>query len=803
MTVTLTGSLSDFSLSDVLHLLAMGGRTAAVRLSGPDVTGSVCLIEGMVGAASADDSRASLLRALVSSSDVPVVDLECALAQSRPVQALVDSGAVDAESAQSVASEHCIDAIGQLLGWGSGQFEVHAGDDGPEDLGVRIAVDTCLADARDRSARWSELRASLPDAQCVLGLAPALSSPPVLDLEDWAVLARIDGRRPVSAVLAALGTAPLAAGDRLVELIRRGLVAQRSTDGEEQRAVADRLLTQFEAAASWAGSGGRPAELLVPEEVPLLVGDEPGLAEADLVWEPGAGDASAELGEGTGGFGAGVSVDVGWSEAGAPVDGAMIEVAEVAEVAEGAAFQHSGEVLGAGSAPAEPAGWAADEMLPGPAGELQGVAVSPVGPGEWAGEQQASEQQPDAQWSDEPLSEAPVQVEVDRWDAAQWAGEVQGVSTAQAESSPGAPGAVNSPEALQVPPAVAVADASLTFDQWQAPPAESGSMAPAQAGYDPQSTGAQTADWADEWSAVAPVAMSAWDGPPSALVDQVAADGDGSVDDFAVSSASLGVVAWDPEAWEGEPPVAWQGETWDAELVQAEPGGVDSGVVVPGGVDPGVDPAGSRLAEPTPVVPDVGTPWTGVEILVAACQQAAVYEPGAYEPSDGQPGAYEVSAAQPGAFEVSAVQPGAYEVSAVQPGAYEPSPGQPDVHEGADSGLTNGQDCAWQPGAHATQATEISADMHGNAQVEAPTWSPWAEALGLGIPEQRGPARGVESVGAEFAHVAQPDPAAHDLQPAGPEQAPTDPLAADPQAVDPLAAGLLAHLMSSVRGSDG
>ena len=219
MTITLSGSLAEFPVSDVLNLLAMSRRTAQVQVHGSTATGSVCLVEGTVCAATADISAASLLRALVASLDVPASDLTAALAEARPARALVTGGAVDAEAARAVAGELCVDALGELLGWAAGQFEVHAGLGETEDLGVRLGVEACVASARERAQQWSDLRARLPEADSVLSLQPGLVSAPVLDLEDWAVVARVDGRRTLGQVLATLGMAPLAAGGRVVELI--------------------------------------------------------------------------------------------------------------------------------------------------------------------------------------------------------------------------------------------------------------------------------------------------------------------------------------------------------------------------------------------------------------------------------------------------------------------------------------------------------------------------------------------------------------------------------------------------------
>ncbi|MGB7982849.1 MAG: DUF4388 domain-containing protein [Candidatus Nanopelagicales bacterium] len=799
MTVTLTGSLTEFSISDVLNLLAMGGRTAVVKLTGPDSTGAVWLDEGSVCAATADDSRASLLRAVVAALDVPAVDLQRVLDAPRPAQALVDMGVVDAQAARSVAGEHCLDAMGQLLEWGTGQFEVHAGAGDPEDLGVRVAVDTCLAKALDRAARWSELRAALPEPVCVLALTPVLSSPPVLDLEDWAVLARIDGHRPVAAVLAALGAAPLAAGDRLVELIRRGLVAPRSTDGAEQRAAADELLAAFDAVMSPARSGVRSATIPSAEQVNLVVGEEPGVVPtAEPVRAPAgelaAGDASDEVGVAADSFAGESGGDGGWSESEEQVARGPLEMASAAgREAFGEQWGSTSasvdeartEAAGWDAGPSEAAGW---EAGPGQAagwtagpGEAAGWQAGPGEAGGWeAGRSEAAGWEA-AGW------------EAAGWDAAEWSGEVQRAPMPPIEVAAPEAEAHSSWVAAHPLPTRSQFGAPLGFDQGPGSSAPVPGSTHPQGLDEPQPTDATAMDPANEWTAAAPAATSDWGGPrfaPAAVGAAAggaaavgAADSASAPDGYPMAGASLGVVDWDPEAWEGEPPVAWQGETWDNEPVGAEPVRMDSAT--------------------TDWAPDgVAADWVAAD-WVAADRVAA--DGAAAHPAAGHPLHAEPVAGRPVAADWA---------TSGQTGAAHPLYAQP---VGADEAASWGGPEAFGPLAAAgTQDGQHAQPARDSQPEQAVTWSPWAEALGLGIPEQGGPAHADALDGAEFAHnVAHHRAAAHDAALPAPEQMvadsltadalaadalAADPLAADPLAADPLATGLLAQLMSSARG---
>ena len=258
MTTNLSGSLSEFSLAEVLSLLGMGGRTALMQVTSADAVGAVHLVEGRISSATADSARAGLLRGVVAALPVPADDLARALLAEAPVRSLVDGGVVDREATQRVASEHCTEAVGVMLDWTSGEFAVWVGSQDPADIGVRLDVQELVAAARERAQEWHELRAALPESDSVLALVPDVEQAPVVDREDWAVLARVDGRRTLAEVLAAQGASPLVAGNRLVQLMGRGLVAVQLGGGDAEQARANQMLDSFDA-------GGGPVDEVVEE----------------------------------------------------------------------------------------------------------------------------------------------------------------------------------------------------------------------------------------------------------------------------------------------------------------------------------------------------------------------------------------------------------------------------------------------------------------------------------------------------------------------------------------------------------
>lgn len=260
MTTNLSGSLEAFPLDDVLALLGMGRRTARLEISSATATGAVCLVDGQVSAATADLSRASLLRQVVAAGAVAVSDLVAALDTAQPVRTLVERGCLDGELVTQIAHEHTVDAVGELLSWTHGEFAVWVGESDPGDVGVRIDVDDLIEQGRARVTQWERVRGCLPDDDVVLLVAPALDGPIGVEADEWSVLARIDGRRTLAQVVSAAGGAPLVACDRIAGLIGRGLVEVREPGWVPDQDQTLALLDSFEGVDGDpdSGSGGVP-----------------------------------------------------------------------------------------------------------------------------------------------------------------------------------------------------------------------------------------------------------------------------------------------------------------------------------------------------------------------------------------------------------------------------------------------------------------------------------------------------------------------------------------------------------------
>jgi hypothetical protein len=232
----LEGSLDTFSLPDILQLLAFTKKTGALRLTAKTVgtAGVVHVCDGVVSAAVSDVSRQSLARRVVGAALVGDDALAAAVDSARQdgvgvVRALLDSEALTEDAILPVARQQVIDAVCDLLRWPEGEFAFFVDEVDPDNLSVSVSVEDLVAEGQRRLAAWPALTALIPSPATTLSLSVAPSSDPSCSREEWALLALVDGRRTVAAIVSLLGAGEYAVVRALAALVERGLLV--TSDG--------------------------------------------------------------------------------------------------------------------------------------------------------------------------------------------------------------------------------------------------------------------------------------------------------------------------------------------------------------------------------------------------------------------------------------------------------------------------------------------------------------------------------------------------------------------------------------------
>jgi hypothetical protein len=139
-------------------------------------------------------------------------------------------------------------AIYYPITWADGSFSLNSNNSAPV-ITVQKGSDQILDDLRETTREWKQITEVIPSGQCVFQLAdlgPELNGPITIPHVAWRVLCKIDGRRSVQEIAAAL-KAPYAQTAKIVfSLSRSGLVALVPTAAHSQEiTVAPELLTKL------------------------------------------------------------------------------------------------------------------------------------------------------------------------------------------------------------------------------------------------------------------------------------------------------------------------------------------------------------------------------------------------------------------------------------------------------------------------------------------------------------------------------------------------------------------------------
>lgn len=291
--MTLEGSLDAFSLPDIFQLLSFTKKTGALRIQSSSAAGLVYFSTGSVTGASSDTSRHSFGRRVVGKGMVSDDVLKAAVSAVRLddsvglARVLRDSGSIDESALHEIAIEQATDAVFDLLRWTDGDFAFQTKESNADDLGIALAVEDIIAEARRRLQTWDALSRVVPSSDVIVRVPLTASSETVVGAEEWMLLALIDGQRSVADVVDLTGRGEFAIVSAVVSLVERGLLAVGEASDDDAAGVPALLRRQ----RMLADLEDRPAPTVVrrpltvaapvtePDREPAPV-DQPDLSDA-------------------------------------------------------------------------------------------------------------------------------------------------------------------------------------------------------------------------------------------------------------------------------------------------------------------------------------------------------------------------------------------------------------------------------------------------------------------------------------------------------------------------------------------
>jgi len=271
--VRLEGSLDAFSLPDIFALLSMTKKTGGLHLRRSGAHGVVWFTTGALTGGASDVSRQTFARRVVGAGLVTDDALAGAVERSQSddglgvVRALQQDGAVEEGALHDIGAEHVVDTVFDLLRWPDGDFAFVVDEPNPDDVGVSRQVDDVVAEARRRLEQWGNVATTLPSPQSVLAISSNPNEDPVLSRDEWSLLALVDGRRTVAAIVGLAGRGEFSVASSLADLVERGLL--RIADAGESSSLNRRhdLLARLEGSPAAPAAPAAPAPVVVEDVV--------------------------------------------------------------------------------------------------------------------------------------------------------------------------------------------------------------------------------------------------------------------------------------------------------------------------------------------------------------------------------------------------------------------------------------------------------------------------------------------------------------------------------------------------------
>jgi hypothetical protein len=239
------GTLSEFSLAEIIRLIAQTRRTGVLEISGPGGSGRVLFRNGAICGAESSRSREPLGRKLVRSGVLSESQLWNSLSRQDRThlkigETLISSGLATTEHVDSALREQVEDSIVDVLRLELTEFTWRS--ETPDEP-VVVSAEKLLGTLSERLNELETIRKHIPSDRSTVVLAPMPPGADEIRLtpEEWRVLVFLGSRRMVLDLLRYSGSGETQTLRSLDRLVSKGLIevdapaAQRRSPSAESR----------------------------------------------------------------------------------------------------------------------------------------------------------------------------------------------------------------------------------------------------------------------------------------------------------------------------------------------------------------------------------------------------------------------------------------------------------------------------------------------------------------------------------------------------------------------------------------
>lgn len=274
--MALKGNLQDFSVTQLLNLINLAGKSGALLVQGPNEGARLFFRAGKLAFAQLTSEggqrQASLPNILHRAEKINTAQLNTLQARAAAMSdkelglLLINSGYVTQQDILESLQGYFVHVIQQLFTWVEGRFAFDTEQDVPESkIPVRMALEDIIMEGSRQVGEWEKLSNEIPNLDMALAFTdrPGVNLKKVnLNVEEWRVVSYINPKNSIRQIAKATKMSEVEIRRIVYGLLQAGLIklirpagAATQLDGlqsafpgkdrQEQKSLVNRLMARI------------------------------------------------------------------------------------------------------------------------------------------------------------------------------------------------------------------------------------------------------------------------------------------------------------------------------------------------------------------------------------------------------------------------------------------------------------------------------------------------------------------------------------------------------------------------------
>lgn len=236
--MALQGNLQDFTVTQLLNLINLAGKSGALVLQAPNEEARLIFRQGKLAHAqltSEADHKQGTLPSILHRSE-KINDAQLNTLQTRAANMndkelgllLINSGYVSQQDILESLQSYYVAVMQQLFTWVEGRFRFEPNQDVPENnIPVRIALEDLIMEGSRQVREWEKLSSEIPNLDMALAFTdrPGVNLKKVnLNVEEWRVVSYINPKNSIRQIARATKMSDVEIRRIVYGLLQAGLV---------------------------------------------------------------------------------------------------------------------------------------------------------------------------------------------------------------------------------------------------------------------------------------------------------------------------------------------------------------------------------------------------------------------------------------------------------------------------------------------------------------------------------------------------------------------------------------------------